>query len=315
MNIREAPLVTIGMPVFNGEAFLDRAIQSILNQEFYNFRLIIADNCSTDKTALICKKYSQEDNRIEYFRHNKNEGPFYNFQFVFDQATTEYFMWASHDDYWFPGFIQELVRILEANDDCIIAFPVARHVDEEGCVLKQNPCLNKYLQPVYSEKKNKKLLHNISFYKFLFAEIPSGKLDLFYGLFRKKELYRSNFVTKWKDILWGNDSLIIAEILMYGNAYFIDKPLMDKMVRRDSAGVKIDKTKSLPTIIRDTLSTLYEINIWAIKGHNRLFKVESRFKISRTTGFLYISYEVLRSNLRMFKLILIGIFNRILGNK
>jgi|TARA_B110000263_G_C15297458_1_gene506250 glycosyltransferase involved in cell wall biosynthesis len=303
------------MPVFNGEAFLDRAIQSLLNQEFHNFRLIIADNCSTDKTALICKKYSQEDNRIEYFRHNKNEGPFYNFQFVFDKATTEYFMWASHDDYWFPGFIQELVSILEANDDCIIAFPVARYVDEEGYILKQNPCLNKSLQPVYSEKNNKKLLHNISFYKFLFAEMSSGKLDLFYGLFRKKELNGSNFVAKWKDILWGNDSLIIAEILMYGNAYFIDKPLMDKMVRRDSAGVKIDKTKSLSTIIRDTLSTLYDINIWAIKGHNRLFKVKSRFKISRTTSFLYISYEVLRSNLRMFKLILIGIFNRILVKK
>ena len=312
MSSTKLPLVTIGLPVFNGEAFLDRAIQSLLNQEFYNFKLIIADNCSTDNTSLICKKYSEKDSRIEYFRHIENRGASYNFQFVLDQAKTEYFMWANHDDYWFPNFIKELVSILDANNDCIIAFPLSRYIDEEGHFLKQNSCLSKTLQPSHSEKWFNNSLRNSSFYKFLFADISSGKLDLSYGLFRKNKFNNSNLVSKWEDILWGGDILIIAEILMHGNAYFIDVVLMEIMDRKNSSGVHIDKTRNFVKIVKDTLSTVYLINIWATRGHSRLFELESRFQISKLNGYFFIFYQLLKSNFRMLKVILKEIFNRLL---
>ena len=64
------PKVSIGMPVFNGEATLEATIKTILNQDFKDFELIISDDCSSDQTQSICQKYSDADNRIKYFRQD-----------------------------------------------------------------------------------------------------------------------------------------------------------------------------------------------------------------------------------------------------
>ena len=300
------------MPVFNGEDFIEKAIESILTQKFIDFKLIIADNCSTDQTPLICTRLSSQDSRIEYYQHDKNEGPFYNFQFVLNKADSPYFMWASHDDYWYPDFILELVNILNMNDDCIIAFPVARYVDERGALFKQNPCLGKSLQPDDREESKKNTLKNSSLYKFLYADFSIGKLDLFYGLFKKNDVDPSRLIEKWKDVLWGSDSLTIAEILMHGNAYFFDKVLMDVTIRRNSlGGVSIDKTKSLLGVIIDLMRTLYIVNVWAIKGHNRLFKVKSRYKMPFIKGYSFIAFEVIRANLQILNLVFKGVLDLI----
>ena len=68
------PLVSIGLPVFNGADFLAAAIESILAQEMGDFELIISDNASTDETPDICKRYAALDPRISYIRHPGNMG-------------------------------------------------------------------------------------------------------------------------------------------------------------------------------------------------------------------------------------------------
>ncbi|MDP7268439.1 MAG: glycosyltransferase, partial [Pirellulales bacterium] len=68
------PRVSIGMPVFNGEAFLSQAIQSLLEQTYVDFELIISDNTSTDGTESICRKYALQDSRIRYVRNSENVG-------------------------------------------------------------------------------------------------------------------------------------------------------------------------------------------------------------------------------------------------
>ncbi len=55
------PKVSIGMPVYNGEKLLHRAIDSILSQTFTDFEIIISDNASTDSTSMICKEYEKKD--------------------------------------------------------------------------------------------------------------------------------------------------------------------------------------------------------------------------------------------------------------
>ena len=59
-----APLVSIGLPVYNGQKSLARAVDSILAQDFRDFELIISDNASTDNTGLICETFAKRDNRI-----------------------------------------------------------------------------------------------------------------------------------------------------------------------------------------------------------------------------------------------------------
>ena len=65
----EKPLVTIGMPVYNiDEKFLYTALDSLLNQTYTNFELIISDDCSTDSTSRICSEYAKKDSRRKRYR-------------------------------------------------------------------------------------------------------------------------------------------------------------------------------------------------------------------------------------------------------
>ncbi|MGI0011217.1 MAG: glycosyltransferase family 2 protein, partial [Nitrosopumilaceae archaeon] len=100
------------MPVFNGELFIRKAIDSLLAQTFSDFELIISDNASTDSTSEICKEYEKKDSRIRYIRQSKNMGAYWNFYFVLKQAKYDYFLWASADDYWHPDFLKKNIEIL-----------------------------------------------------------------------------------------------------------------------------------------------------------------------------------------------------------
>ena len=56
------------MPVYNGSAYIKTALDSLLNQSYTHFEIIISDNASTDKTSEICEEYANSDNRIKYHR-------------------------------------------------------------------------------------------------------------------------------------------------------------------------------------------------------------------------------------------------------
>ena len=74
-----APKVTIGLPVRNGEAFLERVIDSALAQTFDDLELVIADNASTDRTPEICASYASRDPRVHVFRNDADIGVIRNF--------------------------------------------------------------------------------------------------------------------------------------------------------------------------------------------------------------------------------------------
>ena len=95
----------------------------MLGQTFLDFELIISDDGSTDATEEICREYEESDSRVRYYRQPKNFGmPVKNFQFTLTQAIGEYFMFASHDDYWSKDFIEKMVMILNADKECSLAF-------------------------------------------------------------------------------------------------------------------------------------------------------------------------------------------------
>lgn len=112
---KKKPLVSIGMPVFNGEKYIIKALDSLLNQTFSNFKLIISDNASTDNTQIICEEYALKDNRIRYVRQPENRGALFNFKFVLNNSMGKYFMWAAHDDWRTPEFLEANVSALESN--------------------------------------------------------------------------------------------------------------------------------------------------------------------------------------------------------
>lgn len=128
--------VFIGMLAYNGERFVGKAIESLLNQSFPDFTLFISDDASTDNTHAICEEYAKRDPRIIYYRQPKNIGMFPNFKFVLDKAEGEYFMWASHDDLWEKDFIKVCVENIE-NKKVDVAMTVIADVDSYGRNLRE----------------------------------------------------------------------------------------------------------------------------------------------------------------------------------
>jgi glycosyltransferase involved in cell wall biosynthesis len=92
------PLLSVGIPVFNGGGLLVEAIDSILGQTLADFELIIADNASTDETPTICAGYAARDSRIRVIRHRENIGAPRNWNFVARESRGRYFKWASASD-------------------------------------------------------------------------------------------------------------------------------------------------------------------------------------------------------------------------
>ena len=118
---KATPKLSIGMPVYNGERLICRALDSLLAQTFADFELIISDNASTDATGAVCREYAKRDARIRYHRQQINRGTFDNFNFVLEQANANFFMWAAHDDAWDKCFIEKIMRTFELLDCSVVA--------------------------------------------------------------------------------------------------------------------------------------------------------------------------------------------------
>jgi glycosyltransferase involved in cell wall biosynthesis len=132
---KSRPRASIGMPVYNGEKYIEQAINSILAQTYLDFELIISDNASTDRTSEICREYSVQDKRVHYVRNPKNLGAAPNYNRAFELSSGEYFKWADYDDLIAPDFISKSVEVLDQNPDIVLCFPLVRVIDENGIVL------------------------------------------------------------------------------------------------------------------------------------------------------------------------------------
>lgn len=120
---RSTAVVAVGMPVYNSARWLPATIESILAQTFRDFVLIISDNASTDATADICARFAAQDPRIRYFRQNENVGVFRNYDTVFELSSSEYFKWASSNDYCHPKFLERCISVLNARPDAALVYP------------------------------------------------------------------------------------------------------------------------------------------------------------------------------------------------
>lgn len=128
----ERPRVTIGLPVYNGERYLQESIDSLVGQTFPDFELLICDNGSTDRTEEICRDYQARDPRVHYQRNPKNLGVFGNHARCFSLARGEYFFWAADDDIRAPAFLEKCVAVLDAEPEVVIAYTAIQVIDENG---------------------------------------------------------------------------------------------------------------------------------------------------------------------------------------
>ena len=124
--------VSIALPVYNGDNYLEEAIESILAQTFTDFELLLCDNASTDRTEEICRKFASKDKRVRYIRHKENIGSGPNFRFAYDHAVGEYFKWSAHDDTIAPGFLQACVDALDNHPEISLCYPRVKVIDADS---------------------------------------------------------------------------------------------------------------------------------------------------------------------------------------
>src|SRR5262245_34703254 len=108
-----APLVSVALPVYNGENFIAEAIASVLAQSVTDLELIIQDNASTDRTREICAEFVARDPRVRYFRNPRNLGAAPNYNLAYKSASGRYFKWLAHDDRLLPDYFAATTRALE----------------------------------------------------------------------------------------------------------------------------------------------------------------------------------------------------------
>jgi glycosyltransferase involved in cell wall biosynthesis len=128
----EVPLVSVGLPVYNGEAFLEDAIRSALGQTLTDLELVLCDNASSDRTAEICRDYAARDPRVRYYRNPRNLGAAANYNLAFSHARGRYFKWLAHDDAMLSSYLAKTSRILEERPDTVLCNTVVTYIDPGG---------------------------------------------------------------------------------------------------------------------------------------------------------------------------------------
>jgi glycosyltransferase involved in cell wall biosynthesis len=129
------PVVSVGIPVFNGERYLARAIQSVLDQDFDDLEVVVVDNASTDSTGDIARRFAAADERVRYHRNDENLGAAANFRRAFALSSGRYFKWLAYDDWIEPTCIGACVDVLDREPETVLVFAGTTFFDESGqCV-------------------------------------------------------------------------------------------------------------------------------------------------------------------------------------
>ncbi len=132
-----APRISVGMPVYNGELYLEEAISSVLRQTYEDFALFISDNASTDRTEQICRDYVSQDKRVFYTRNTENIGAAKNYNRLFQLASGPYFRWFNADDLCALELHEKCAAVLDANPDVVLCYGKTSLIDHNGELIER----------------------------------------------------------------------------------------------------------------------------------------------------------------------------------
>lgn len=230
-NETDHPKVSIGMPVYNGENFIQETLDSLLAQTFQNFELIICDNASTDKTEEICQKYATKDKRIRYYRNSNNIGAAKNYNRTFKLSKAKYFKWAAHDDIYAPEFLERCVEILDSYPSVILCYPQEYWIDENSNKIKHHSDILNLRSSKATERF--KTYHDIWYKRGYMSAMV-------FGLIRSDELQKTKLIEEY---IWA-DLPLSAELALRGEFYEIPENLFfyryhsqtSRAIRKKSGG-------------------------------------------------------------------------------
>ena len=243
--------VGMGMPVYNGERYLEETLRANLAQTYDDFHLVIADNASTDRTGEICRDYAASDPRVVYVRNPVNVGAAKNYTRCFEPTDCEYFRWANADDLPEPTLVEKCVRALDGQPDAVLTYGKTKIIDEHGALIKY-----------YDD--NLDLPQERAADRFVACLESIGLNNVMYGLIRRDALARTSLLGNYI----AADFNLVAELTLYGKFCEIDEYLFSRRMhpqasswdRADAERQKDFWDPSKRRLVMSTWHAIYEYN-------------------------------------------------------
>lgn len=215
------PRVSVGMPVRNGEPYVEEALECLRRQTFRDFEVLIADNASTDRTPEIARAFAARDPRFRFVPAQVDRGAAWNFNRCVRLARGPYFRWAASDDLVAPEFLERAVGVLDEKPDVVLAYPKTLLIDAEGRVTAP-----------YEDR-----LH-------LVQERPSDRLrglwdnlglcNAPYGLIRREALLETPMIAGFP----GGSVVFLGALALRGKFWEIPEPLFMRRFHAAAASAK-----------------------------------------------------------------------------
>ena len=271
------PIVTIGLPVFNGENSIKASIESIINQSLQNWELIISDNNSNDQTVKVIEDIILNDRRIFLYKQKENIGHYANHDFVLKKSKGKYFHWLAADDTRSTNFLKENVSYLENNSDYIAS------------------CSIKYFG---STKKNQ--VNNINFK--LEQETPEKRISFLldniwhshaicWSVVRAEKFKNCQFLDEYylaRDWITNIFLAMNGKIALQKNSY---------IVLGESGVSKVDPFKSFRVFWIEYFIPLYSCHkTFNYISRNFNFAVKAQFQIK----FIFLHITIIKINIKMY---------------
>ena len=241
------PTVSIIVPVYNAQSYLKRCVDSILNQEYRDFELLLADDGSTDNSGKICDEYAKKDERVRVI-HKKNTGVSDSRNICMEQAMGDYLQFLDSDDWITPDATRLLVRTAQEHGcDMVIAdfYRVAGErvshkgdIDEDGVLSREE-------------------------FAACMMENPA---DFYYGVVWNK-FYRRDIIEKYHlrmdtDISWCEDFMFNLEYIRHAKVFYaLNTPIYYYVKTKGSLvsqGNSITKTVKMKRMVFEYYNNFYK---------------------------------------------------------
>jgi len=260
------PKISIGLPVFNGEKFLHNCIDALLNQTHRDFELIISDNASTDSTEDICKKYLEKDQRIQYFRQEKNMGLQWNYNFVLTKAKYGYFIWSSVDDIHAPNFIEKNLAVINSRDDLVCSMSKIKFYGIEEITKKTNKIDSSFMnfRKKIQDTMKPRGMYPISgkYEKKVRFFLNKSMTWMIFGVYRTHDLRKCAVYEQFVGI----DLAMILNLLRCGDVYIVDEVLMDVFNAGISNRGIIHYSRHLNSGVIGRIFPFYPLTSWCFRN-------------------------------------------------
>lgn len=291
------PKLTIGLPIYDGGDLVPERLDSILSQTFSDFELLITVDPSPDNSVQICEDFAKKDNRIRLVKQNKKMGWMWSFDFLIQNANTEYFTLVAVDDIWTSNFLEKIMNEFEKNKkNLVCVFP---KINRYGGFLEFQIDTNDSILTKFYKKFRQRFRPFLScslegsIEKNVTISLRNQSYGFLVGIMKTDIIKKSSCYDKPFFVCdWG----FALNILKYGNAIQVD----DASIKVGTDGISskgiFSLWKNQPVKWNEYFLPYSTFSIWVIKnfGLKIFLKNLDYFIWLNFTGVVAIIHDLLR---------------------